>query len=645
MAYNFNFEIAAIVIMLAVLIHFLIYRQLPLVRTRLFLLYTIVGLLSSTSNIISSIGCENPDSIPLWLTKITTFLVFSLAPTSGFIFFWYTIRMCEKDDNWRRKALWLGCIPLLGVQALVLTTPFTGFIYSFDADNIYHVGSCNSVCYLVLLGYIVLEFLLLVFYKKQIRRNSQIVIVLYTMIMMLGIGIQLYDRTLLLGGFSKALVIVLIYITLQNPGSLLDGVSDVYNELAFQSMVYDKLGHKHRFSVLYLHLNKFNGISSVIGYRNADMLLRQVGQFLLGIAGEKYTYRTESHVFALILPTESDFVEKVVKAIQGRFSGKWKTEKLELMLNANIVVAQSFEHFESVSEMNAFRDYLLKCAKQKGTNSLVYADEDLRQNHQRINSVERALNRTIEHNSIQVYYQAIRSMEEERLVAAEALARLHDEELGWVPPLEFIPIAERNGTIIKLGRQIFEKVCSFISEELVPNPELGIASIHINLSVVQCLQPDMADRFIEIMEKHGTPGHMINLELTERITLEATDLMRKHMEKLMAKGVKFSLDDYGTGSSNCEYLIDYSFSMVKFDKHMMDSYFENEVAHIILKNEFRTLKRLGMEIVAEGIESEDQVKKLKEESVDFIQGYYYAKPAQPSDFVALVRERKQHEGK
>lgn len=644
MTYNFNFEIAAIVIMLAVLIHFLIYRQLPLIRTRLFLLYIIVGLLSSTSNILSSIGCENPENFSVWLTKITTLFVFSLAPVSSFLFFWYTVRMCEKDEGWRKKALLFGGIPLLGVQVLVLTTPFTGFVYSFDAENIYHVGPYNSLCYLVLLGYIVLEFLLLVLYKKHIRRNSQVVIILYTVMMILGVGVQLYDRTLLLGGFSKALVIVLIYISLQNPGSLLDGVSEVYNELAFQSMVYDKLGHRHRFAVLYLHLNKFNGISSVIGYRNADMILRQVGQFLLGIAGENCTYRTESHVFALILPVEREFVEKVVQAIQGRFLGKWKAGNMELLLNPNIVVAHSLEHFETVSEMNAFRDYLLKCAKQKGTNSLVYADENLRQSHQRINSVERAINKAIEQNSIQVYYQAIRSMEEEKLVAAEALARLHDDELGWVPPLEFIPIAERNGTIIELGRQIFEKVCTFISEELVPHPEMGISSIHVNLSVVQCLQPDMADRFIEIMEKHGTPGDMINLELTERITLEATDLMRKHMEKLMAKGVKFSLDDYGTGSSNCEYLIDYSFSMVKFDKHMMDSYFGSEVAHIILKNEFRTLKGLGMEIVAEGIEREEQVRELKEESVDFVQGYYYAKPAPPSEFVALVRERKQHEG-
>lgn len=175
--------------------------------------------------------------------------------------------------------------------------------------------------------------------------------------------------------------------------------------------------------------------------------------------------------------------------------------------------------------------------------------------------------------------------------------------------------------------------------------ELGIKSIHVNLSVVQCIQSDMAEQLIQIMEKYKVPPEMLNLELTERITLSATDLMRAHMKKLSTHGVKFSLDDYGTGSSNCAYLIDYAFPMVKFDKKMMDSYFENQTAHLILENEFMTLKKLGIVIVAEGIETKEQVDRLKEINMNYIQGYFFAKPAPAAEFIKLVREKNSEAGK
>lgn len=163
-------------------------------------------------------------------------------------------------------------------------------------------------------------------------------------------------------------------------------------------------------------------------------------------------------------------------------------------------------------------------------------------------------------------------------------------------------------------------------------------TIHVNLSVVQCMQQDMADRLIQIIDRYHVPPGMLNLELTERMTLNDTELMHAHMQKLGSKGVRFSLDDYGTGSSNCAYLIDYDFPMVKFDKTMIDSYFESKTANLLLSNEFRTLKNLGISIVAEGVETAEQVEKLEETDMNYLQGYFFAKPAPADEFIALVKK-------
>lgn len=643
MAYNYSFEIAAALVMLVILLHFFIYRQFPMARTGIFGAYVGVSLAGCLCNIASSLGCAYPYSLPLWANHVLVVLVFLLEASSCYLFFIYSLLICDRDDRWQKKLGKIGAIPLFPTIFLILATPFTGWMYYFDADRQYTRSVLGNVGYYLILGYVLAEVLLLLSNRRKIRRNNRVIIMLYSLLMFVGFGIQLYSKELLLDGITKAVVILLIYVSMQSPGSLVDSVSDRYNELAFRIVVEEKIRRRQRFAVLCLHLNKFNNISAVIGYKNVDRIIEQVGRFLAQTGGEENTYRTESHVFSLILPPDQEKVTEVVHKIQERFLQKWKAGNLDLLLNANIVTACSPEHFESISEMNALRDYMMEYAKTKGTNSLVVADGEVKKNYLRLDSVERAINKAIENNSLEVFYQPIYSVREKKMVAAEALARLHDEVLGNISPGEFIPIAEKNGTIIELGKQIFEKCCRFIAEELVPHPELEISSIHVNLSVVQCIQPDMSEQFIRIIEKYNIPPGMLNLELTERITLGATELMQAHMRKLDAYGVRFALDDYGTGSSNCAYLIDYAFGMVKFDKQMMDSYFENETAHKILSNEFRTLKELGIDIVVEGIETEEQVKRLKEAEMNYIQGFYFAKPAPMEQFLELIRTRKQEE--
>ena len=131
-----------------------------------------------------------------------------------------------------------------------------------------------------------------------------------------------------------------------------------------------------------------------------------------------------------------------------------------------------------------------------------------------------------------------------------------------------------------------------------------IARIHVNLSAIQCIQKDMSERFLTIMQEYDVPPGMIEFEVTETITMTFTSLMEEHMDKLTQAGCHFSLDDYGTGSSNCSYLIDFSFRTVKFDKNMMDAYFHSDTAHIIVGNEIATADMLGLDVVAEGIETE-----------------------------------------
>lgn len=641
MLYNYDLEIAAVIIMGLILVHFVLNRQIPVTRTRMFFAYLVISLCTVVFYIASSIACQYIGLVPLWLNELFVFSVFLGESLGCYAFYAYLIQLCNRERKWRFKMEVAGGIPFAILAVTTLLTPFTGWLYYFDADGIYRQGPLNWLSFALTFGYVFAEIILLLVNRKRTQINNRIVIIFYFLMVLWGVGVQFLFREVLVSGIFRTCIILIIYMAVQNPGNLIDGVTGRYNELTFRAVVVDKLNRGKDFVVLQLHLNKFNNISTVIGYKNVDRIMVQVGEYLADLCGEDNTYRTESHVFSMILTGDEIDIEHKISLIQARFEKKWRIENMDLVLNINMVMAKAPVHFEKLSEMLALLEYMMEQAKLRGNNSLVSADKEIKADFSRVLMVERAIGQAIQKDSLQVHFQPIYSVDKKKLVAAEALARMYDDELGAVPPMEFIPIAEKNGGIIELGRQIFEKCCRFIVDELVPHPELGIETIHINLSVVQCMQPDMADQFIRLLEIYRVPPGMINLELTERITLGATELMRSHMKKLSKYGVEFSLDDYGTGSSNCAYLIDYEFGMVKFDKKMMDSYFDNHAAYHILDNQFKTLKELGISIVAEGIETAEQVQRLEAVNMNYIQGYYFAKPAPAEQFLHIVREHIQ----
>lgn len=637
MTYNYDFELAAFFFLTCILLHFLINRQQPLERTRIFFFYLLTSLFLAGFNMASAVGCKYADRVPVVVNHILAQLAYLSELVSSYLFFVYAVLLCDKDREWSKKWFRAGFIPLAALFVLIATSPFTGWYYSFDRSSGFVEGPLLDVGYVILFLYAVVELILVAWHRRKMRKTNQRIIILYSVGIFVCLSVQMTDRHILLDGLANCLASLCIYMSMQNPGNLLDSASGRYNETAFRIMTHDRLVRGQRFTVVSMHLSKLGSFGTVIGYRNMDKLLAQIGYFLMDVAGDGNAYRIEPHTFAMIFADDSG-VDGALKRIQERFREKWFVNNLELTININLTVAKSKEHFNTLAEMNGFCDYLMELAKARGANSLVVADESLKQKYYRISQVENAIRRAAENNSLEVYYQPIYSIHDKKMVAAEALARMNDVELGSVPPGEFIPLAEKSGEVIRLGEQIFEKCCSFIVEQLVPHPELGIMTIHVNLSVVQCMQQDMADRLIQIIDRYQVPPGMLNLELTERMTLNDTELMHAHTQKLGSRGVRFSLDDYGTGSSNCAYLIDYDFPMVKFDKTMIDSYFESKTANLLLSNEFRTLKNLGISIVAEGVETAEQVEKLEETDMNYLQGYFFAKPAPADEFIALVKK-------
>ena len=240
----------------------------------------------------------------------------------------------------------------------------------------------------------------------------------------------------------------------------------------------------------------------------------------------------------------------------------------------------------------------------------------------------------LDEDRVVVYYQPIYSVEQKRYTSAEALVRIIDREGKLIPPGAFISVAESNGLIIEIGKRVFEKVCRFFRQNALEN--YGLEYIEINLSVVQCADEGLAAGFIDIMKSSRIDPRYINLEITESASLRGKQVLISNMEQMIQCGTQFSLDDFGTGASNLNYIVDMPVQIVKFDREMIQAYFASGKAKYVMDAAMHMIHGMGLKIVAEGIETAEQYRKMEEIKIDFIQGYYFSKPLEEKAFLEFM---------
>ena len=214
------------------------------------------------------------------------------------------------------------------------------------------------------------------------------------------------------------------------------------------------------------------------------------------------------------------------------------------------------------------------------------------------------------------------------------LARITNEEGRVLSPALFIPIAEQNGQINRLGAQVFEKACRFISEGNLD--KTGLSWLNVNLSPIQCMKKDLSTELSEILNKYNVHADQIHLEITEASMIDLS-LLQKQITTLKTNGFQFALDDYGSGYSNLTRVKHYPFINIKLDMEVVWDYFREK--DVLLPAIVQAFKQLHLSITAEGIETKDMAEAMKEIGCDYLQGYYYSKPIPMEEFLKAYSKR------
>lgn len=634
MQYNYDFEIMSLVIFAVISGHFLLIRQFPTVKSKVFGRLLGVCLGECIANILSCIGLANAAIVPLIWNELFTFAFFALEGAASYLMFRYMEEVCSFSGVAGRMIKYMGKVPFFFFEIMLLATPWMGFFFYFK-DGSYYQGNFAWFGYVYIGYYFFMNLLLIFLGRARIETRIKVIVILYSIVAVLMVVLQYERKEMLLTSAANMLFILMIYMAMQNPSAYIDSETGTSDEKAFLIQMKNVTEQSGKKVFLVVHIRQMHHIEMLLGYENSRRLLAEVGHYLTALCGKFCVFRNAEDTFTILLDEGKE--EHIKGQIKKRFEQDFHVSGNSISLNEVMITLHYPRDFCSLAEYRALYGYLLEAAQNSGKQVFFEVDEAVKKDYYRRNKVEQAVDRAITENRFEVYYQPIYSLKEKCVVSLEALVRLKDEKLGAIPPDEFIPLAEQNGTITQISEIVLEECCRFLAKHVLPNPSLGIRTIHVNIAAAQCLNRNLKESILPVLERYYVPAHMITLELTERTAVEAPKLMLWHMQEFGKIGMGFAMDDYGSGNSNCSYLIRFPFREIKIDKNMTWSYFENPTAKIVIENEIKTIQKLGLPLIMEGVEKKEQNDALEALGVDMIQGYYYGKPMPETECLRYIR--------
>lgn len=621
-------QFCAVEVMLILLYFYKSQKKVYLRTERAFFRMFCVVFASIILDIISCIVIRNMDSMSLLFTEIVCKLYLaSFAAMEIFILQYIGSEIFPEREAYKKALARYSVLAAVGV-AVILALPI-GYHLDEKKEQLYTEGP--SVIATYVLSFVTIVFILYKIFSlwKTMNKSRRDGLLIGIGNIMLAAVVQFFMNDMLIISFAVSMCMVVLYLKLENPGYNIDTRTGLFNRNAFELYTAQLYNDHSEFSVIEIVYK-----SDATRMLGIDDALTEAVHYLMSLPQILAFKNVGSEI--IIIVKDPAKAELMLEKIRQRFEQGWGKDKEIKVKPFWIFVPDPYVVNNVNRLMNLLRFVRQNSSEYSKTRVAVVNEEfvDRISEEKRITDL---ITSALGNDRVEVFYQPIYSIKEKMFTAAEALVRIRDEDGNVIPPGVFINVAESSGLILKLGEEVFRKVCKYISGNNLR--KMGLHYIEVNLSVIQCGYENLADDYINIMQQNNVSPDMINLEITESASLDTKNVLLNNMEKLIDFGVNFSLDDFGTGQSNLNYMIDMPVELVKFDREMTNAYFANSKAKYIMDAAMGMIHGMGMEIVIEGVETEEQLGVMEDLNVNYIQGYVFSKPLPVMEFTRFIAER------
>ena len=630
-------QIVSVAVVLSVVVGYVGIRKVPTLSTIWFRRCVTTALINFSFEAFSLITLYHLETVSEPINRLAHQLfVISLT---GFLhcFLMFVEMRGRNQKRYTPKEFFVRTTPFIFIVPVVL---FGEVKYFIDSAYRYSYGSMIEGIRIVVAVYILSYILLLVHFGKRFTEREINALVFGFLIMFIIALVQTKFPWMLLTSMGISLLVLNVFIAFENPRQYADlEVLHALNKTAFFTMINECVEAKKEFHIVSFTLANSQMLKDAKGYNKTVEYMEDAAKYMVDYAHTKLVFHPKRDWVSVVF-TDKQKYYAFMEEQRELFSEKGYEEHGSGRFFFNVLKCP--EYANTVDEIVAVMDYVDKI-KGDITDNIFRIDETVLENKRFVKQIEAVVQRAIDEDGFEVYYQPIYSTRDKKFISAEALVRLKDTEtLGYISPEIFIPIAEENGMIRAVGNLVFNKVCRFIKESKLE--DYGVEYIEVNLSGAQFMDDQLNIMLLECAKKYNVPPEFINLEITETASIAAGDLLEYNMRRLKENNFKFSMDDFGTGYSNLAKIAQTDFDLIKLDKSLIWPCFEREEiskeSRIILESSVDMILKLGKDIVAEGVETLEQADYLTERGVKYLQGFYFSKPLSEDGYLEFMKEHQ-----
>ncbi|MBF7073262.1 EAL domain-containing protein [Glaciecola sp. MH2013] len=416
-----------------------------------------------------------------------------------------------------------------------------------------------------------------------------------------------------------------------------DQLTNLPNRSFFQANHENLVRKEVSHALICLDMDNFKRINDSLGHQTGDLLIKQIARRLEKITtSSSTTYRLGGDAFSMLLEetTSVHRISHIAQDILTILSCPFYLNKQEFVLGVSIGIATYPEDGTSHQELLKNADTAMYFAKNSGGSNYQFFSGEMNQNAVRQLQIENLIRFGLKEDLFSVYYQPKIDISSGRLVSMEALVRFEHPQKGIVSPGQFIPLAEQTGQILEIGERVLRRAC--IDTKRWVDAGLFTGRVAVNISAKQFELPDLDERIQQILKQVGLSPLHLECEITEGTLMENPEQALNMMQRLRERGIHLALDDFGTGYSSLAYLKKFPIHTLKIDKAFIDDITSSSVDKHLTESIINIAHNLGLKVVAEGVEHEQQLDILKQYECEMLQGYLFSKPINASKFGQML---------
>lgn len=633
---SFRVQSLALAVVILLIIDFLKNKKLPLRSTVVFGCFLFVGAFNLVADFVSYFTLLNYQVVPGWVNRIVHIAFIGSLELLTVCLFLYVFYLHGAQ---KRLVKWQVILAVTPFVLAAVTSVFASIEYIVDEHGAYSTGLMVYILYGSIVVYVLATCVLLFRKNNNVSKESNADYARARITVAVGLGIwivvaliQFITKYVLISSIGNSLMLLYIYLNFENPKRYADDETDTLNRQAFHIMVPEMLARRRTFWLVNFTVDDNDQISRSMGYDAMKVILRTAADRLRTVVPRSGFFHSRSNTLSVFVSDRDQLDALLKRAGTADFQVPWNNGTFKPQYH--ITIMECPKYGGTSDEIYDTMDYVMEHHRHHEKGHVLWVDEETIRNRDYSKQVLAVLTKAVQEKAFDVVYQPIWSTMENRFASAEALVRLQDcGDLGFISPEIFIPMAEQQGMIGEIGSIVFEKVCSFASENRLW--EKGVNYIEVNLSGMQSVDPALPAQLMSVMHKYGIQPKFINLEITETASIDGGEMLDVNMKRLRSLGCHFSMDDFGTGYSNLAKMAKVHFELVKLDKSLIWPAFgeKPEEPMVILNSCIAMILQLGAHIVAEGVETQEQADFLTEQGVNYLQGYYYSKPISGDTFL------------